>query len=566
MTTLQLKALTLQGFRSFKTGTCLILENLPAGLYHVTGNNGAGKSTLFSGLYWGTYGAHPDGLKGPALKNWDGEQCWVHVTYDDLSITRTQSPNSLKANDADIAQDELNKLLPVDADTFLRSVYFPQEHDAFIDLRPDQRLALYSSVMSLDLWETASDNASAASSDLEDAIARQREQVAALEAEIATLVKQDFTDAIKKWDANQRTYIGRLQAKVNLFRHQVAKCQVQVDKTAEAHQEYLDLLAEFRKLEHEVASHNNETSRVRDRIEQLKETNTCPTCGQPWDDIHDKQAQLADLLGKVDDLHKKVIALRDQRDSLRRRSQALSASYNNAQKAREELATAQGDFRAEQRALDRAQGETNPYTELEDRRKKDLAQARQQLVKVKQGLDQDIAFAQGVKFWSKGFKDVRLSLIEESLQQLNLEVNECVEDLGLSGWTLTFDVERETKRGTIKRGFQCMVHNPNTDKDLPWEAWSGGERQRLRLACSMGVSNLICAHRGISPNFELWDEPTTSLTTEGIGALLDCLAARAQQQNKRIFLADHHVFDYGGFAGLIEVLKTDGQSHIKIRS
>ena len=48
----------------------------------------------------------------------------------------------------------------------------------------------------------------------------------------------------------------------------------------------------------------------------------------------------------------------------------------------------------------------------------------------------------------------------------------------------------------------------------------------------------------------------------GITQMLDLLKERAGRFNRRIFIADHRAFDYGGFDGVIKIVKNSDGSKI----
>ena len=168
-----------------------------------------------------------------------------------------------------------------------------------------------------------------------------------------------------------------------------------------------------------------------------------------------------------------------------------------------------------------------------------------------------------VSYWGKGFRHVRLVAILRAIDVLEIEVNSALEQLGLIGWKVKFDVERETKSKTITKGFHVSFYPPNTSKPIPWESWSGGESQRLRIAGRIAISNMILQYRGVRPSLEVWDEPTQYLSQEGITDLVNALKQRAYDLGVQIWLTDHRSYDLGGFSGYAFVEKTKQGSEIK---
>jgi DNA repair exonuclease SbcCD ATPase subunit len=135
--------------------------------------------------------------------------------------------------------------------------------------------------------------------------------------------------------------------------------------------------------------------------------------------------------------------------------------------------------------------------------------------------------------------------------------------LGLIEWELGFQVDRETAKGTLQRGFNVAVLSPHNTKAVPWEAWSGGEGQRLRLAANMGLADLIRSRTGTTLNLEVWDEPTQGLSPRGVADLLESLAQRARNEGRQIWIVDHRSYDFGGFAGTATIVKSQSGSRIR---
>ena len=60
------------------------------------------------------------------------------------------------------------------------------------------------------------------------------------------------------------------------------------------------------------------------------------------------------------------------------------------------------------------------------------------------------------------------------------------------------------------------------------------------------------------------DEPTHHLDADGISDLIEALKTFATEQKKAVWLIDHHTLDFGGFDGVIKVVKDeDGVSHLE---
>ena len=91
---------------------------------------------------------------------------------------------------------------------------------------------------------------------------------------------------------------------------------------------------------------------------------------------------------------------------------------------------------------------------------------------------------------------------------------------------------------------------------MPWEAWSGGEAQRLRTAADAGLASLIADYTGFESFVEVWDEPSSGINNEGIEDLLDVLRDRCIAEGKQVWVVDHHALESGYFDETVVAVKS----------
>ncbi len=101
----------------------------------------------------------------------------------------------------------------------------------------------------------------------------------------------------------------------------------------------------------------------------------------------------------------------------------------------------------------------------------------------------------------------------------------------------------------------------NKSDSRPWEAWSGGEGQRLRLAGTLALSNLILRQFNRTCNIQIWDEALRWLSGSGKEDMLTLLQEAAHNQNKQIWVVDQSELAFS-FDGVVKVVKDEGGSHI----
>ncbi len=560
--------LEVQGFRSFSALQSLDFSTMQPGLYHVTGKNnvepeleanGAGKSSLFESVFWALYGKTSRNLKAKTVKHWTSdEKCAavldLQTTSGAMSLLRTWGPNALEVSgkavgERPIEQTNLENLIELSPEAFLFSVYFAQFSPAFVDLSPAEQTTVFSTVLNLELWERASALASENAKETESKIQQLREATARIQGQAEELLSQDYSMAEKQWKKEHGAEL-RVAEDALTIKQQTLKA---LDAEAGVYQKVKEAADKQQKV---VTEATLECRQLAMEIEKLSKQNItkCPTCGQSVNRQHIKKE-----LDRVKAVFKEREAARVKEA---KKYVSLSESIPDDYDLRQQTADREFQFAAAK--MFTIKSKINPYTKLREEQE----QRGEQLAKQLEESEAELATAEkqvkATQYWVKGFKEVRLSLIRESLTQLTVEVNEVLFQLGLQDWGVEFDIERENKSGSINRSFTVMVRSPHTEDAVPWEVWSGGESQRLRVAISMGFANLITSRLGVQPNLELWDEPSTWLSEAGIQDLLSVLATRAERQKKVILLADHRALDFGGFAGTISVIKDQDGSRITV--
>jgi len=170
--------------------------------------------------------------------------------------------------------------------------------------------------------------------------------------------------------------------------------------------------------------------------------------------------------------------------------------------------------------------------------------------------------AEQYRFWKRGFKDLKLQVIQEVLGELELVTNALFEEVGLIGWTVKYDIERETKSGTVKRALNVAISSPQSEGFVKWESWSGGEQQRLKLAGALALSDVLLAKVGVEPNIEILDEPATYWSAEGVQDLCAFLSERAKQLHRSIFYVEHQAAESAHFSHVLTVIKDKTGAYI----
>jgi DNA repair exonuclease SbcCD ATPase subunit len=608
------RSLLIENFGPFKGKPASFKFPTGPGLFFLWGDNraeprlegnGAGKSSVWNALCWCLYGKTTRGIKAGDAANWDvAKGSSVQLEFADERLTggapafirRTWSPNTWTYQDlfgarVDLAADETNPVaesLRLSFSAFLNSILMAQGQPMFLDLKPEAKAALFSDVMGLDKWVERSKAASALAATWDDELRASEVRLARAEGLLQTLSDDPVGRAIDRadeWEAERGRRRLELRAAYELTLRDERTIELRLDEAqkirsladseaeaaakpvvvAEAALQVAEkALVAARKERDEARGAFSEMER---RVTFLEENDECPTCGAPIDGpdhghLQELNAVSADLRGldeRTAALDEAVTAKRAEamqaRQALQRARAALvdsAASVRDAQRALTALGASLDDMEARDEAV---AAERNPWAQM-------IAEHAQRLTEAEAGRDEALRRAEHADsrkslftHWVKWHKEIRLQMISDALMQLEIEVNAEAGALGLMGWELRFDVDREGKGGGVQRGFLTTVLSPHNDRAVPWEAWSGGESQRLRAAAQMGLSNLIRRRTGATMPLEVWDEPTQWLSPRGVEDLLAALGDRARRERLQIWVVDHRSLGHGGFDGQVGAIK-----------
>ncbi len=603
--------LAIQGFRSFVRDTVFPFPK-GRGFFLLDGDNGAGKSSIWGALCWVLYGKTDRGLKAGVIANWDGTELTSVVVEFSVAgrpyaLTRTWNPNTLNLEQGDgeprpVSQEEVDRLIGLDYQGFLNTVLISQFANTFFDLEATDRLKVFGDALDLGYWEEKGDLARDKAKGVSDTLSERRSALEAERGRLETL--RESRDRLRKevaeWEAIRDVKLGKLEVKrEDLARREAVvvgkeeEAQWAVDKARERVERLTAVMVEktarerglereMSKVEGVVESCQRDLRKLRKQKEEVGNlVGKCPTCHQNIKTGHTKgvcdrlqleveweEGEEGRQADKLRILKRKFTKVNDR---LKELAQSHDVAETNLRQARDRfrkitdrLVELGGDLREVAQEVKHLKT-ANPLAE-------ELTGVVYQVKTTKQRVEElgeEVATRErelvGWEKWAKWMKELRLWLIEGALVSLEVEVNNALVQLGLDGWEVTFEVEKETKSGGVTKGFHVLVTAPESKKPVVWKAWSGGETQKLRIAGAMALSHFIRSRRGLTIPLEVWDEPTTFIKEDGILDLLTFLQSRAKSEGRQVWLIDHRAHNFA-FDGHITVEKTDEGSRVLVRT
>jgi DNA repair exonuclease SbcCD ATPase subunit len=601
-------SLRVKAFKSFADPVTFTFPTQP-GLYFMTGTNmddprlganGCGKSSLWDALTWVIYGVTARDLKATAVRSWSkAGSTEVELIFEldgtEHTLRRVWNPNLLQLDNQDITQERVIHLFGVSKASFMFTILFGQFGDSLFDLKPAERTALVTQVLDLNQWDHLSKRAGDAAKDYADEAARielklERSRGAAAEIDFAPIKA-----AMREWEndwhvrmAYLRDVAGNIQDELS-YMHEAAMLaeddlehyQRQAAALHTGASEYLSAaVKQVVRLEGEMRQLTKERDGLEREGRRLREgPGTCSKCGQPLPK-GDAEKLLAEITDDFQSVEVQIDEVAEALDSAKE-DRARYGRLVKEEQAEDDDEKLKADRRVQmidkairdlERAATRADAEYGRVGAEDNPHAATLAKARRrkrQLRSEQEQLSADLTNLRNehgsYSFWVKGFKDIKLSLTSRAMAELEAATNAVIAQLGMGKWRVTFSMDRETASGTIQRGFHVTIENSEGKGGAHrWEAWSGGESQRLRIAGNLGLANLIHARTGILPSLEVWDEPSSHMNSEGVYDLLEMLEARAQAEGKVIYVVDHNTLNYGGFAGKVNLVKLEGTTSLDI--
>jgi DNA repair exonuclease SbcCD ATPase subunit len=610
----RLKGWSLQGFRSWAKDSIFHVPKTP-GLYAIQGvnevapekgANGVGKSQLIDALVWCFYGKTVCGLRGPQVKSWIADEpTVVAVDFEkdglSFSLTRTQDPNSLNLSEGSedpkvVDQEQVDKLIGMTVDQFMATVVLSAWGRPFLELGATDRLNALSRVLRLDAWESRAKHAKDMSSAGERVLADMREAVQKLLSEIDTRedVLQRARDALSVWEEDRSSRVKKLSRLVSATEKDLDALYVSLRHIEKRH---IDAMEEAKRMRGELAPQKERIKSVEDDLisakskhvklldkkkdlkDALKEMESlegaeCPCCRQLvrgphvekvlvllQDDLEYLEVDITKAATVVQETSHLLSVLRSRLVGCERGHEAKAEACRAIDAERRmtisKIEILQERVRAQKAEHNALLKESCPHEQTIEHQTEASSVARKELDRVSGLLDIETRRVACFQELAKTFKDLRLSVCEEAMHSFSASMSSALEQLGLSGWRVEASLDRPTKKGGEgARGFQLLIQSPVSPEWVPWETWSGGERQRLVLAGSVAFSDISCSRLGVEPSLEVWDEPTNHLSVEGTEDLSMFLKDRSTIKERVVLFIDHRTLDFGVFDGSFTVRGT----------
>lgn len=606
MTSLAFDSLSILNFKSFRGQHEFQLARQP-GLYYVAGrnkiepqldSNGVGKSTIWDAFMWVLYGkTGRDNRPSNSIIPWGMDKGTTSVSLRffrsdyEYMLTRTRRPNDLqlrtyKPNTLRTVTDEEVIRLLMPEEMTRRTVVLGQFGSLFLDLAPEQQSRMFNDGLNLEMYLKASKKAAEARDARETSTRQAWGGVTSLKGRLTELSEnlEAQQEASKGYDKAHAQKTAEAKAELASLNRSLEKTLAKANLPALRHEKpeaaiagLVKELSAARDALNAARSESEQASRtahqLRTQIRELdrdviayekaiKGNRACPECGQtaPLTHLKGKLANAKTIIANA--TTKLDVAEKDTKRSDLAQMKADTLVIELDKIIREAQSTAAKIKAQQERVLD-IEDEGNPHEKQITSLKAKQVELGQQVDDLTEKARQLEKEAGECAFWVDAFREIRLQQIDSTLDELEITTDRHVEALGLEGWSIRFQTERETKSGNVSSAFTTLLYPPGAKGEpIRWQSYSGGEAQRWQMATAFGLSEVLLARSGIEPNIICLDEPTKGLSTQGVDDLLSFLRDHAKENNLTIYFVDHHSLDKGYFDDVITVTKDEKGSHI----
>jgi DNA repair exonuclease SbcCD ATPase subunit len=553
------------------------------------GANGAGKSSLWDAICFCLYGQDSQGNRASDLTRWGSKRPMVSVSMaidgneKGYLVERYGNPNQLILDGNIVEQYEINNLVGLTKDRFLQSVLFAQKSKQFMDMNANERGELFDSILNLESWLKLAVNAA-------DMAKGYREEIDKLSREqtgwYARLRDDAYIDAIK---VKQLSWLqmnnASLEAEVKLVEQMEKKVASSVEERNRLEKE-LEGIANPNGLDKDVDKLMKEAAKLYSEKQVLlarhaaalkqsfflRDNSTCPVCQQKLTNKHklemhqvnqDEQTLVNTAISEIDAKRKPLLEEIDIiQTEIANRSRVSREMRTVINSLLNHIAADERELQMRAKDLGRILDQVNPFDEQYDKIMLEQDTARANIARLNEVILREQEEFRRMDYWRTGFKRVRLFLVKQTLDLVQLEANNAAQALGLLGWHISFVTEVENKSGNMKPGIEMIIDSPHAQG--AWRLTSGGEEQRVRMAVTLGIAAMIERMSGVNFAFEIWDEPSAHLSAEGISDLLECLRYRAEVTGKAVWITDHTVLSSASFDRIYTVRKGKGGSKIEL--
>ena len=602
-------------------------------------NNAAAKTSLIESLVFCVFGKTISGQAADSVVNWDVcKDCSVEASWDDSDVSTTytikryrkhaqhlnevffyatkgKTKTDLRGAGIKETQERINKILGIDYDTFVKSIWFGSESLLrFSQSTDSERKETLEKILNIDVFNKAVKivRDRMVEQDNKLKVGKQKLEQLGVSAEREETLQTSLKQQQKEFERKKKQEIEIFSQKVvqadELSEKVVKSLAMNAGKIAETtvlQQQMQDLRKklsavqnkktniqqryreEIAPKEREKAIKDAEIDRIRTELQKYKSMVgiNCPVCKQPVsnDYIHTLSRSQLDtgkaLKAEVFKLEETIKALIKQIDDdtlaatqaetdIQLQLENLQKDWTKAQvhlQTKVKLETEQSNYEKQKtdllKLIEEAKNRTSDFDDLLNdsiQKTKNITQAVEQ---TKENMADSEKLYKHLKFWEIGFghRGIKSFLMDSVIPFINERANYYSQILTNGQMFIQISVQSKTKTGEIRERMDLKI--TRRDKDTDYTDGSNSERRKIDLCLSLALQDLVASRSLKSMNLSVFDEVFDTLDDAGVDAVMQLLNVLRQSRNT-IFVISHNDELKNRFSKDILVVKENGISTV----
>lgn len=346
-----------------------------------------------------------------------------------------------------------------------------------------------------------------------------------------------------------------------------------------------DIRASIRSAE---AAQNNSTGRARAFKAKAEEVGTkvgapCATCGKPYceedlstvkesfieqarNEISQAQASAAAVVKYKEHLEKALgiesamVAAAPDVSAIIAKIERLTNELSALNHRERELAAVEAVVARARSEVNRIIAEVNPFTAVIKRHEESLAANKSNYSVLKTELkniqEQALLLEKARQVYSPA--GVRSHILTSVTPFLNIRTAEYLNTLSDGNIVAEWSTMETTKKGEYRDKFNISVTKTGASKSF--QTLSGGEKRKVRIACSLALQDLVASRASKSIELFIGDEIDDALDTAGLERLMGILESKARERGTVMIISHKEMKSW--FRETITVEVKEGRSYV----
>lgn len=200
----------------------------------------------------------------------------------------------------------------------------------------------------------------------------------------------------------------------------------------------------------------------------------------------------------------------------------------------------------------------NTYVALKERNDQQIQEVQQEIDQMQEEVDTKKEAGKYLTYWIEGYKRLRMMMFDSLIIRLE-ELSQDLLSEYSSELSVTITGEKDLKGGGKKDEIYIEIVG-NKGKKSSFEAYSGGERQKVKMAVSLALSEVIKEKCGKDFNLIIFDEANDAL--DDIGKDTNFQVFKKIAETKTVLCVDHDGYFQDRFDQVIAIVKEENGSKI----